>query len=272
MYLQHWKLSETPFPSALSASGYCANPAHEEALARMRFLVDRTQGLGLLLGGGGSGKSLLLEVLAAEVRRSGGAAVRIALSGLEPVELLAAVAVGLSLNPDRDATLPQLWSAVRDRLIENRCQKLATVVMLDDADEATLDVRDQVLRLVQLGGLHASRLALILSSRLQSLPSLGRRLLELADLRIDLSPWELADTEAYLHHALARAGRTEPAFEPEAVQHLHSLTQGNPRAINQVADLAMVATAAQGLSLVDSHTVDAVVNELGVTAFVEMEG
>lgn len=264
MDLQHWGLREPPLPGGLNPSAFYPNPTHDEALARMNFLVGRRRGVGLLLGGAGSGKSLVLEVLAAQVRLRGGVAVRVSLDALEPEELLAALAVGCGLDPDRDATLPQLWRQFVDRLAEHRYQKLRTVLLLDDADRSLAAVRDQIGRLAQLEDGRATRLTWILAARPEHASRLGARLMELTDLRIDLAPWELADTDGYLRHALARAGRTEETFIPAALGRLHAVTQGSPRAINQVAELALLAAAAQGLPRVDEHTIDAVVEELRV--------
>jgi hypothetical protein len=45
---------------------------------------------------------------------------------------------------------------------------------------------------------------------------------------------------------------------------LHALAHGNPRRINQLANLALVAAAGQGQGLVEPATIDGVYHELGV--------
>ena len=71
MYQTHWGLRETPFRTCLDPRFFYQSPTHEEALARLHFLVEQNRRLGVLLGEPGSGKSLLLEVFAAEGRRDG---------------------------------------------------------------------------------------------------------------------------------------------------------------------------------------------------------
>ena len=69
MYQAHWNLQETPFSGRNPKARFFASPTHDEALARLHFLVDERRRLGLLLGPAGSGKTLVLELLAAPTQR-----------------------------------------------------------------------------------------------------------------------------------------------------------------------------------------------------------
>jgi general secretion pathway protein A len=89
------------------------------------------------------------------------------------------------------------------------------------------------------------------------------RLLQLADVRIDLEPWEPVDTIEFINAALEHAGRTSPAFTDEAMHHLHDLCGGIPRRVNQLANLALLAGAGRKLSQIDTDTVESVYHELG---------
>ena len=62
MYETHWGLRESPFRGLANPRYFYCSPTHDEALARLQFLVQHRRRLGLLLGMPGSGKSLLLEV------------------------------------------------------------------------------------------------------------------------------------------------------------------------------------------------------------------
>jgi general secretion pathway protein A len=88
--------------------------------------------------------------------------------------------------------------------------------------------------------------------------------LELADLRIDLEPWTESDTMAYLRWALLQAGRTQATFSPEAMRHIHFLSEGVPRRVKQLADMSLVAAAGSELELVELDVVESVFHELGV--------
>jgi type II secretory pathway predicted ATPase ExeA len=265
MFRKHWKLRESPFRGTLDWRRFFRSPIHEEALARLQFLAEERRRLGLLLGPTGCGKSLILEVFARGLRRSGVQVANVNLLGVDLHEFLWLTAAELGINPDRRADLFQLWRSVLDRLAENRYQQLDTVLLLDDADEAPAAVLDHVVRLAQADNVAGGRLTIVLTATTAPASSavrLSPRLLELADLRIDLDAWEPADTVQFVAAALAQAGSTEPIFTTEALHHLHDLTSGIPRRVAQLANLALLAGAGREVEQIDVDTVDSVYHEL----------
>ena len=264
MYLAHWGLQSPPFRNAIDPHYFFQSPTHDEALARLHFLLEGDHRAGLLLGRAGSGKSLLLEVLAIEARRRGRSVAKLSLLGLDKQEFLWRLAALWGLDPLPTATACELWRVLLDQINTQHLERVASVVLLDDADEAAAEVLAQVLRLAQTDVETVPATTLILAARTQHVGRLGERLLELADLRIDLLNWNAEDTQHYLENGLARAGRHEPAFAPEAVALLAELSHGVPRNVVQLADLALIAAAGQELSVVDAHTVESVYAELGV--------
>jgi type II secretory pathway predicted ATPase ExeA len=264
MYHAHWGLRDTPFRAGHDPRFFYQSPTHEEALARLHFLVEEHRRLGLLLGEQGCGKSFLLEMMAAEIGRSGASVVRMSMVGLEPVECLARWATQMGLSPGRAESIPQLWRRITDRLAEHQYDARATIFLLDDAHLAGPAELAHVLRLAHCDPSPQSRLTLILTSTPGDVGRLGGELLELVELRIDLEPWEPAETQQYVQQSLAQAGRQTPVFAASAMLRLHDLTQGVPRRVSQLADLALLAGAGRNLDEIDAQVVDSVYEELGV--------
>ena len=264
MYQSHWGLDETPFRTRLDPRFFYESPTHEEALARLHFLVDYQRRLGLLIGPPGSGKSFLLEVFAGELRERGLPVAKVSLLGVDRVEALWLLAGELGLNPSPDATFPSLWRSVTDRITEYRYQQVDTVLLFDDADRASEGTLTQIACLSQFDCSPETRLTIVLAASPERIRRLGDPLLERAELRIDVAPWEPDDTENYLKASLARAGRQAPLFAEPAVERLHQLAQGIPRRISQLADLALLAGAGRQLDRIDADTVESVYHELGV--------
>ena len=264
MYQSHWGLRETPFRAWLDPRFFYQSPAHEEALARLHFLVEQRRRVGLLMGEPGSGKSLLLQVFAHEMRHAGRPVAAVNLLGLDQAGLLWQLAVGFGLTPDPSEGPAAFWQMAVDRIAEFRYQQVETVVLLDDADRATPEAITLATRLAQHDLSPESRLTLVLAGRHEQMGRIGRTLLELAELRIDLEPWQQADTEAYLKDAMSKAGGSAAVFDASAVARLHELAHGIPRRINHLADLALVAGAGQNLTQIDAGTIESVYHELGV--------
>lgn len=261
MYQNYWGLKQKPF-SAGSEDRW-ASDGEREALARLMYLVEQRHRLGVVLGPAGGGKSLLLERCSRRLRATGCQVARVDLIGRELRELLWLLAAGWGVNPEAGWQPFELWRAVTDRLIENRWQQLPTIALIDDADEATPETLTQIVRLVQSEP--TDWLTVILTCRTDRVAFLGRRLLELAELRVDLVPWSLANTREYVERSLHRAGRKQPAFSDGAIERLHELSGGIARRVGVLADLSLVAAAGGQLPLIDSHTIEQVFEELGVS-------
>jgi type II secretory pathway predicted ATPase ExeA len=264
MYQAYWGLGQPPFRANLDPRFFYQAPTQDEALARLHFLVEEGRTLGLLLGESGSGKSLLLEVFALALGQVGRQRALVDLVGLDPHEFLWLLAGQLGIEIGSTAAEFVLQRAVTDHIIANRYQQIATILLLDDADEAHAEVLDQIVRLAQFDVSREARLTIVLTARPQRVYDLGVRLLELADLRIDLEGWEADDTAAFVKRALTEAGRSTPIFSEAALGRLHELTGGTPRRVKQLADLALLAGAGQNLAQIEPNTLDSVFHELGV--------
>ncbi|MCC6123346.1 MAG: hypothetical protein IT426_00115 [Pirellulales bacterium] len=262
MYQLHWGLRTLPFSGCVDPKYFYPSPTHEEAIARLHFLVENHRRLGIVLGPVGSGKSLLLEVFAGQLRRGGRAVAHLNLMGLDAAEMLWRIAVDLGLNPPPSAAPTQLWRTLDDCLREHRYRQLDTVIFLDDADEAGRGVLPHVARLAAHDPSPDARLTVILAVEKPNVGNLGDRLLELCDLRIDIELWTLADVEGFLSSALTRAGGTNTIFAEDAVAKLHELAAGIPRRVVQLADLALLAGAGAAIPHIDAEVVHSVYHEL----------
>ncbi len=161
-------------------------PIHEEALARLRFLVDRRRRVGLLLGQPAASKSSVLEAFGRELARAGHAVALANLRGVCPGELFWQLAVGLGANPTAGETVSRVWRRLTDRLAENRHQQRTTVILLDDVDHASAAVISHIVRLAQHSPLGDARHTLLLAADGRRVANLGERLVELAALRVEL--------------------------------------------------------------------------------------
>lgn len=263
-YLSHWGIDETPFRQGIDPQLFFRSPSHDEALARLHFLVEQHNRVGLLLGDGGTGKSFTLSVFADELARQDIAVARVNLLGVQADDLLWQLALQCGVNPPLEATAAQLWRALSDQVVANRYLQVPTVVLLDDIDRASPEVAALVLRLLHVDVSAGARLTLILSAREQALQHVDRRLLDLAELRVDLDPWELEHTERFLVYAMSQVGGTRPVFEPSAVTRLQQLSGGVPRQVTHLAELALLAGAGQEAARISAETVETVFYELGL--------
>jgi type II secretory pathway predicted ATPase ExeA len=262
MQLSYWGIRESPFGMQQRDRFFFASPTHDEALARLGFLVDSGQSLGILAGYEGTGRSLVLEMFARDMRRQGHCVCSINLVGLDQHEFLWTLAAGLGCNPRaHDEGFP-LARRIRDRLRADVLTDRMTILILDDAEQASHEVLTQILRLLKT---HPYNLTLILAIESSRMARLGTDLLQLSQLRIRLEPWNHEDICQYLQTGLAYVGCQRSIFEESATERLAELTDGIPRWVSQLAELALLAAASQQRQCVDGRIIEEVYQQLSAS-------
>lgn len=239
------------------------NSEVEETQARLHYLLQQNRALGLVVGEHGSGKSFQMERFAEQQKREGRLARHFSIAAMDGVEVLHEVAETLGVACPADTRMSRIWRRMTDRLAACRYENRRMVMLLDDADMADAGALSQLHRLLLVRESTDVRLTMVLGVHPEKLHRIGRRLLELVDLRIDMASWSVEDTQRHLQEAALSAGSEGPVFRQDAILRLHQLGHGVPRFINRLADLAMVAGAGRELSEIDGETVDIVSRELG---------
>ena len=71
MDLAYWGFRRWPFERTFAPDRFFASPVHEEALARLLFLVEEFRRTGIVIGPAGTGKTYLLKQLQQRAERLG---------------------------------------------------------------------------------------------------------------------------------------------------------------------------------------------------------
>jgi len=266
--LKHWGLERWPFRSSPESGQFYPTAGHNEALARIEYLVAGRLRLGALVGASGVGKSAVLREAAGQLSRRGRAVAVVDAQGMTTRELLWQAACRLGTAPREDADIAWLWRQIADRVVENRMQQVHAVLLVDDAGQAGPDMVTQFARLARLDASPAARWTIIVAAEPSQAARWNETLRNLVDLRIDVPAWSAEDTVGYVQTALVEAGRLGPLFEERALATLHELTGGVARQVARLADFALVAGAAAGLETIDAATVEAAYDEFAWPAAV----
>jgi type II secretory pathway predicted ATPase ExeA len=81
-------------------------------------------------------------------------------------------------------------------------------------------------------------------------------------LRYAMPPMTSAETSSYISHHLKLAGRSDPLFSDDSAALIHTTSRGYPRAVNNLAIQALVATYAAGKSIVDEQATRSAITEV----------
>jgi type II secretory pathway predicted ATPase ExeA len=76
-----------------------------------------------------------------------------------------------------------------------------------------------------------------------------------------LNPLNAENTCHYIHFRLQKAGRTDNVFTPAAMNEIYNYSEGVPRKINNICDLALLVGFSMRLGALDAETVKKVIQD-----------
>jgi len=265
MYKAFFGLISNPFNLSPDPAFLYRSPQHEEALANLIYGVQSRKGFIVLTGEVGTGKTTMLECLRDHLYAHHTPFAFVFNSRLTPEQFFEMVAYDFDLPCSRTSKTEVLF-ALNEMLIERANQNRTTALIVDEAQNLSWDVLEEIRLLGNLENRRGKLLQIILSGQPELDQKLEqteyRQLRQRIALRCKLRPFTAAETAQYIGTRLARAGlREQRIFSPEILQEIHRRTQGIPRLINSLCDnLLLTAFALESrtttLAMIDEVSAD----------------
>ncbi len=260
----HWGLSRTPFTKELAASMLFASAAHQEAVARIGWIISE-RALGVVCGEVGAGKTVAARAATATLDHSRYTIIYLPnpAVGARGIYTQIVTAVGATPRFYRATLIPQ----ATDLLAAQSAERGKTVVLI--LDEAHLLCAEQLEELRMLTNSEMDSRAMFaclllgqpaLRSRLRqgTFAALDQRIA----LRATIDGMDRAETGAYIAHHLKLAGRADTILSDDAITLIHDASRGLPRAVNNLATQTLIAAYAQDKSIADESSARAAVAEV----------
>lgn len=241
--------SSRPFLAAPRTDFYHPAGAIDAALHGLERAIRRSEGIGLVVGPPGTGKTLLLAKIAEHVRDDFDVALlsgaRICTRRALWQSILAEIG-----EPYRGIDEGELRIGVVERVRGLAATGSGLVILVDEAHTLPTRLLEE-LRLLTNTPTPLPAVHVVLSGTTEMEERLGSSRMESLSQRIGarfyLEPLDHAETVAYLRTQMKAAGQQwDAVFEPGADDAVFSATDGVPRLINQVCDLALVTAAEAG--------------------------
>jgi len=245
VYLKHFGLTCFPFDKELGADELFVSSAMRELATRLGHLVDMN-GIGLVTGDPGSGKSCAARAMAARLHAGLFKVFYVPLSTGNPMDLYKSIAweMGLAAERSRAALYRQIKNEVTRLCTETRTRP---VLILDEAHALRSDVLEEMRLLTNYAMDSNNRLCLLFCGQTELRRRLGMAVHEpLAQrivVRYHLGPLAGTEVGEYLVHLLRRAGTELPLFEPAAVEAISQASQGIPRRVSLLGHHTLIAAA-----------------------------
>jgi type II secretory pathway predicted ATPase ExeA len=270
MYEEHFGLRRRPFPATPDPLTYYAATSHERALARLLAGLGAGEGLLLVTGAPGTGKTLLCHLLLERLGPGVTAAFLTNSHLRDRTGLLQAVLYDLSL-PYQGQGEQEARLALTEHLLKAFAGGRRTVLLVDEAHHLSPDLLEELRLLGNLEGRSGKALQVVLLGlpallETLSLPELTAFRQRLA-VRVELLPLALQEAADYLlHHLRVAGGRPERVLADEALELLARATGGVPRLLNQAAHQALALAHEAGAAQVDIEAALEALHLLGLGA------
>jgi general secretion pathway protein A len=265
MYLDFYGLREKPFNPTPDPKFLYLTTAHREALARLLYGVQESQGFIVLFGEVGTGKTTLLHTLLQ--RLDGRAAVAFILNSTLPFDgLLEYMLEDFGIH-SAGTTTAQRLVALNRFLIERRREGQNAVLILDEAQNLSPATLEQVRLLSNFETPTCKLLQILMVGQPELRPKLDRpelrQLRQRIGVRCAIGPLTAEETGEYIRSRIRVAGgRDVRLFTPAAVGRVAQYSGGVPRLINMVCDHCLLIGYSEQTRRVDRDIVERAIEEM----------
>jgi general secretion pathway protein A len=260
MYTSFFGLSEKPFAITPDPRYLYLSERHAEALAHLLYGINEAGGFIQLTGEVGTGKTTVVRTLLSRVPHHADVAVILnpRVSALEFLQTICEE-LGVEIAARERDSVKQMVDALNRTLLGAHADGRRVIVLVDEAQNLTIEVLEQVRLLTNLETPTQKLLQIILIGQ----PEL-RELLDRTDLRqlaqritgrYHLKPLSREETHGYVRHRLRVAGAQEEIFTPRALNEVHRVSGGIPRVINVACDRALLGAYTQETRTIDAALV-----------------
>lgn len=260
MYESFFQFHRRPFCSTPQAEFYFPAASIENALQTLVRLVERVEGPGLLIGGPGTGKTLVCQMLKSRFCETFHVVLLNSAQLTTHRALLQHILFALEL-PYRGLDEGELLLAFMEFLQSQETSKTGLLLLVDEAHTLPAAVLEGLRTITNVTQDDQPRVHVILAggSGLEErfahpeLSCFNQRLAA----RCYLQSLNYEETCGYVHWRISKAGASpDHVFTHDAWQPVYHATDGIPRLINQVCDHALILACAAGQNHLDGRRIE----------------
>jgi type II secretory pathway predicted ATPase ExeA len=248
-FFQFFGLRENPFHTSPDPRFFYSASVHESALTELTMGVDTQQGVIVLIGEAGTGKTVLLQHLLNWLRARQQSSCYIYQSQLKPLELFGAILDDFGVRCESRRKV-DILTALKKWLVQRHSMGDSPVLIIDEAQAIPLRTLDRLRMLLNLEVPGRKLLQIVLAGqpglddklRRSELRPLHQRIM----FRCTVLSLSEEETAEYVKWRMAKAGaKTTEVFPDETLKAVYRYAKGIPRVVNLLCEHALIEACAE---------------------------
>ena len=259
-------LAFNPFPVTPDADRYFLSDRTHQKLTELLHCIESRKGFMLVTADIGIGKTTLSRRLIGELNQRNTDVALVINSFLHGESLLQAIVADFGLNAE--GSIAELLATLNTYLLSQFHDDQNCCIIIDDAQNLDLESLELIRQLSNLETNQHKLVQILLIAQPEIQTTLAypeiRQLNSRIALHVELEPFALAETRAYVEYRLNCAGNTQGIhLSPTALKQLWRESQGYPRQINLIMDRCLYALMAADTQAINSVLMNAAIHDLG---------
>lgn len=249
MYQQFFGFKSLPFKITPDERVFFAGAHRQEMLDALLYSIERGEGIITVIGEVGIGKTTLARVLSNRFSDCF-AIISIFTPNVSPLDMLRLIAQEAQLNPPASAGKVELMQLIRAYCLDLHQQGKRFLLLVDEAQTMLIETIEE-LRLLSNMQVDDVKLVQVLLfgqpelDRMLNSPEL-RQVKDRVVFQIHIEPFSRDELADYLAFRLQQAGyQGQHFFSTAVVDAIYRKSQGYARAVNRLADQALMAAFAE---------------------------
>ena len=255
MYLKHYNLILKPFEISPDPKFLWLGEKHKEALAAMKYGILDNKGFISLTGDVGTGKTTLVNALANSLGDNIIFA-QIPDPALKQLDFLNLTADALKMNK-KFSTKGDFLIHLKHFLNDAYANHKEVVLVVEEAQRFDPERLEEVRLISNIDKPDKKLINIVFvgQNEFNSLLKENKALRQRIAIIHKLEALQEDETEQYIMHRLKIAGSEKKIFSTEAVREIYSFSQGNPRLINIICDLALLTGYAKEKNIIEPEII-----------------
>jgi type II secretory pathway predicted ATPase ExeA len=266
-YLAYYELSEAPFRTSVDSRRLWLGQAHRALLDTLATAIRQGDGVHLLIGDPGTGKTSLVNWLVETLGRESIVIGRLPPFVFETSELSQAVADAFALGGKFDS-VAAFATRFREFLADTQAAGNRVLLVIDEAQGLGDDLLRKVFDLSTIGTFEEHPFAILLAGQKELGVALAKdahaALRQRITTRCVLEPLTRDEVGEYIQSHLRAAGSGASVFTPDAIRQIASVSQGAPGLIDVICERALLAGYRRQARGIGPEIVDTCLGGLGL--------